>query len=217
MPFFSSGQNAMKIAIVTLDGFNELDSFVALSILNRAKADGVCAEITGTGETVTSMNGVTVTVQQPLSFVAKADAVLFGSGIHTRDQINTPELMAKLSLDPSRQLIGAQCSGVLFLHRLGILPATITTDTKTRPVLARTDAVIEDRPLVAQGNIVTSGGCLSSSYLAGWMLAKHVGIDKAISILEYVAPVGQKSQFAKQARDIISKQLDIPAKRPLYC
>jgi len=30
----------MKIAIVTLEGFNELDSFVALAILNRAKADG---------------------------------------------------------------------------------------------------------------------------------------------------------------------------------
>ena len=41
--------------------------------------------------------------------------------------------------------------------------------------------------------------------------------DKAMSILEYVAPVGQKSQFTKQARDIIVPQLDVPAKRPLYC
>ncbi|MBX2831847.1 MAG: DJ-1/PfpI family protein [Rhodospirillales bacterium] len=207
----------MKIAIVTLDGFNELDSFVALSILNRAKADGVCAEITSPSQTVTSMNGVTVTAQQPLSFVKDADAVLFGSGIHTRDHIDDTAITNELSLDPARQLIGAQCSGVLFLYRLGLLPATITTDTKTRPMLARTDAVIEDRPLVAQGNIITSGGCLSSSYLAGWFLAKAVGLDKAMSILETVAPVGQKSQFGKQARDIIGKQLDIPAKRPLYC
>ncbi|MEQ8390330.1 MAG: DJ-1/PfpI family protein [Thalassospira sp.] len=207
----------MKIAIVTLDGFNELDSFVALSILNRAKADGICAEITAPGETVTSMNGVTVTAQKPLSFVKDADAVILGSGIHTRDHINDTAITRELLLDPERQLIGAQCSGVLFLYRLGLLPATITTDTKTRPILARTDAIIEDRPLVAQGNIVTSGGCLSSSYLAGWFLAKAVGLDKAMSILETVAPVGQRSQFGKQAREIISKQLDIPAKRPLYC
>ncbi|WP_430474156.1 DJ-1/PfpI family protein [Thalassospira lucentensis] len=207
----------MKIAIVTLDGFNELDSFVALSILNRAKADGICAEITAPGETVTSMNGVTVTAQKPLSFVKDADAVLLGSGIHTRDHINDTAITRELLLDPERQLIGAQCSGVLFLYRLGLLPATITTDTKTRPTLARTDAIIEDRPLVAQGNIVTSGGCLSSSYLAGWFLAKAVGLDKAMSILETVAPVGQRSQFGKQAREIISKQLDVPAKRPLYC
>ena len=207
----------MKIAIVTLDGFNELDSFIALSILNRAKADGVCAEITSPSETVTSMNGVTVTAQKPLSFVKDADAVLLGSGIHTRDHIDDAAIISELSLDPTRQLIGAQCSGVLFLYRLGLLPATITTNTKTRPMLARTNAVIEDRPLVAQGNIITSGGCLSSSYLAGWLLAKAVGLDKAISILETVAPVGQKSQFSKQAREIIGKQLDIPAKRPLYC
>ena len=64
----------MKIAIVTLEGFNELDSFVALAILNRAKADGVHAEIVGTGDTVTSMNGVSVSVQRPLSFAQEADA-----------------------------------------------------------------------------------------------------------------------------------------------
>jgi len=207
----------MKIAIVTLEGFNELDSFVALSILNRAKGDGVHAEIVGAGKTVTSMNGVCVSVQKPLSFAQDADAVLLGSGIYSRDHINDPEIMKHLSLDPSRQLIGAQCSGVLFLYRMGLLPATVTTDNKTRPLIARTDAVIEDRPLVAQGNIVTSGGCLSSSYLAGWFLAKAVGLEKAISILETVAPVGQQSQFAKQAREIIGKQLDVPAKRTLYC
>jgi transcriptional regulator GlxA family with amidase domain len=207
----------MKIAIVTLDGFNEIDSFVALSILNRAKADGVIAEITAPTDTVTSMNGVCVSAQKPLSFAKDADAVLIGSGIHTRDHINDPDIIKHLSLDPSRQLIGAQCSGVLFLHRLGLLPATVTTDTKTRALLARTDAVIEDRPLVAQGNIVTSGGCLSSSYLAGWFLAKAIGIEKAMTILQTVAPISQHSQFAKQARDIIGKQLDVPAKRPLYC
>ncbi|PTC00613.1 AraC family transcriptional regulator, partial [Thalassospira xiamenensis] len=156
-------------------------------------------------------------VMSDFDFTATADVVLFGSGIHTRDHINDPDLMAQIHLDPSRQMIGAQCSGVLFLHKLGLLPATITTDTKTRSLLARTDTVLEDRPLVAQGNIVTSGGCLSSHYLAGWVLARALGTDKAMAILEYVAPVGQKSHFAKQARDIIVPQLDVPAKRPLYC
>ena len=207
----------MQIAIVTLDGFNELDSFVALSILNRAKADGVCAEITSIGTSVTSMNGVEVKTQQPLSFCTKADVVLFGSGIHTLDHIGNADLMAQFDLDPSRQMIGAQCSGAMFLHKLGLLPAIATTDSKTRPYLARTNTVLEDRPLVAQGNIVTSGGCLSSQYLAGWVLARKFGIDKALAILEYVAPVGQKSLFGKQARDVITPQLDVPAKRALYC
>ena len=35
----------MRIAIVTFDGFNELDSFVALGLLNRLSAQGWKAEI----------------------------------------------------------------------------------------------------------------------------------------------------------------------------
>ncbi|AUG54129.1 DJ-1/PfpI family protein [Thalassospira marina] len=207
----------MKIAIVTLDGFNEIDSFVALSILGRVKADGWSVQLASPQKTVTSMNGVEVTAQQPLSYANDADVVLFGSGTRTREHIDNPALIDELSLDPARQLIGAQCSGVLFLHRLGILPATATTDAKTRPLLAATGCLVEDKPLVAQGNIITSGGCLSSQYLAGWVIARALGLDHALGILEYVAPSGQKSSFAKTAAEIIRPQLNVPAQPALYC
>ena len=36
----------MQVAIVTFDGFNELDSFVALGLLNRLSALGWKAQIT---------------------------------------------------------------------------------------------------------------------------------------------------------------------------
>ena len=49
----------MQIAILPFDGFNEQDSFVALSLLNRVK--GWRAMICAPGETVTSMNGGMVT------------------------------------------------------------------------------------------------------------------------------------------------------------
>ena len=38
-----------RVAIVTFDGFNELDSFIALGLLNRPAAQGWTAEITGPG------------------------------------------------------------------------------------------------------------------------------------------------------------------------
>jgi len=207
----------MKIAIVTLDGFNEIDSFVALSILGRVKADGWSVQITSPEKSVTSMNGVTVTAQQSLSFANDADVVLFGSGTRTRDHIDDADLISQFALDPARQLIGAQCSGALFLHRLGILPATATTDAKTRPLLAKTGCLVEDKPLIAQGNIVTSGGCLSSQYLAGWVIARALGLEQALTILEYVSPSGQKSTFVKAASDIIKPQLNVPTQPALYC
>ena len=74
----------MRIAIVTFDGFNELDSFIAFGLLNRLSAQGWKAEIASPSTNVTSMNGVRIQAQQPLEFANEADIVLFGSGIYTR-------------------------------------------------------------------------------------------------------------------------------------
>ena len=73
----------MNIAILTFDGFNELDSFIALGILNRMKGSGWNIQITCPTDEVTSMNGLKVKAQQPLEFANMADVVLFGSGIYT--------------------------------------------------------------------------------------------------------------------------------------
>ena len=58
----------MKIAILTFEGFNELDSFIALGILNRMRSKGWSAEITSPLPHITSMNGVKIQAQQPLKF-----------------------------------------------------------------------------------------------------------------------------------------------------
>ncbi len=108
----------MRIAIVTLDGFNELDSFIALGMLNRLRALGWRAEIAGSAPQLTSMNGVGISSQQPLEFANEAEVVLFGSGIKTREVAADAATLSRLKLDPTRQLIGAQCSGTLLMARL---------------------------------------------------------------------------------------------------
>ncbi|MEO6032589.1 MAG: hypothetical protein ABIP61_11920 [Burkholderiaceae bacterium] len=99
----------MRIAILTFDGFDELDSFIALGLLNRLKPQGWSAQITSPSSHVTSMNGLTVQAQQPLAFANEADAVLFGSGLYTRAQADGSTsghtLLDRLQLDPLRQLI----------------------------------------------------------------------------------------------------------------
>ncbi len=45
----------MHIAILTFDGFNELDSLIALGILNRIKQPGWQVSLASPSETVTSM------------------------------------------------------------------------------------------------------------------------------------------------------------------
>lgn len=204
----------MRIAVLTLDGFNELDSFVAAAILNRLKAKGWTAQITSPTETVTSMNGVVVQRQQPLAFAAEADAVIIGSGIKTRDYAADADFLSRIKLDPARQLIGAQCSGTLLLAKLGLvgsLPAC--TDLTTKPWVIEAGVEVIDAPFVAHGNVATAGGCLSSQYLAAWMIARAAGLSEAQEAIRYVAPVGEKEGWVERATAVISPFLPDAAER----
>ena len=189
----------MQVAVVTFDGFNELDSFIASGLINRARAQGVTAYITTPAPVVTSMNGVEVTGQRPLDFVAEADVVLLGSGIKTRDVVADDRLLARLPLDPARQLIGSQCSGALVLAHLGLLAGRpACTDTITRPWLEECGVMVLDAPFHAEGAIATAGGCLASVYLAAWTLLHTVGEAAAWAVIEYAAPVGEKQEIVQR-------------------
>lgn len=198
----------MQIAILTLDGFNELDSFIAAGILNRMKPQGWAAHITCPTPEVTSMAGVTIQRQKPLEFLAEADAVLIGSGIKTRDYAADPAFLSRLTLDPSRQLIGAQCSGTLLLAKLGLigdLPAC--TDLTTKPWVIEAGVNVVDAPFVAHGNVATAGGCLASQYLAAWMIARLATVRDAEDAIHYVAPVGEKAEYVARAMAVVEPYL----------
>ena len=101
----------MRIAILTFDGFNDLDSLIALGILNRVKKPDWRVTLSCPTPCVTSMNGVTLNAQSTLADACAADAVIVGSGIRTREIANAPMLMVSLKPDPTLQLIGAQGHG----------------------------------------------------------------------------------------------------------
>ena len=202
----------MHIAILTFDGFNELDSLIALGILNRVKKPDWRVSLSCPTETVTSMNGVTLHAQSTLAQACEADAVLFGSGMKTRDIANDAHTMAQLKLDPTRQLIGAQCSGTLLLAKLGLLnkiPAC--TDLLTKPWVQEAGVDVLNQPFYAAGNVATAGGCLSSQYLAAWVIARLEGLEAAKSAMHYVAPVGEKELYVDRAMANISPYLPVTA------
>ena len=104
-----------------------------------------------------------------------------------------PRCCRRSSSIPSRQLIGAQCSGTLVLAKLGLigdLPAC--TDLTTKPWVIEAGVRVLDAPFVAHGNVATAGGCLSSQYLAAWMIARGGSIEDMQAAIHYVAPVGEK-------------------------
>ena len=190
----------MQVAVVTFDGFNELDSFIASALINRCRNDGLEAFITTPTRMVTSMNGVEVAGQRPMEFVTEAEVVLIGSGVKTRDVVADDRLLSLLPLDPSRQLIGAQCSGALVLARLGLLDGMpACTDLKSRPFVEACDITVLDAPFHAERNIATAGGCLASQYLATWVITRMLGEDRARDVMAYVAPVGEQQEAVERA------------------
>ena len=194
----------MRISILTFDAFNDLDSLVAFGMLNRIALLGDTdwqVHIASPTPRVTSMNGLTIDAHEDLSQLAKADAVLIGSGMKTREVANTPALMEQLRvLNPARQLLAAQCSGTFLLSRLGLLGrAPACTDLTSKPWVVESGVDVVPRAFAAHGNVATAGGCLASQYLVAWLIARLKGLDAAREVLHYFAPVGEKQAFIDRA------------------
>ena len=198
----------MLISILTFQGFNELDSLIAYGILNRIKKPDWKVNICCPEDSVTSMNGATVLAQTKLEDIPNSDVVIVGSGLLTRDIVQNSAILDRIKLDPTKQLIAAQCSGTLILAKLGLLgkiPAC--TDLITKPWVQEAGIDVLNQPFFAEGNIATAGGCMASQYLAAWIIAKTEGVQAAREALHYVAPVGEKELYVDRAMSNIEPYL----------
>lgn len=193
----------MHIAILTFDAFNDLDSLVAYAMLKRIALLGDAdwqVRIASPTPRVTSMNGLTIDAHEDLSRVGDADAVLIGSGMKTREVAANPAIMGQLRLNPSRQLLAAQCSGTYLLGQLGVLQGVpACTDLTSKPWVVASGVDVVNQPFVAQGNVATAGGCMAAPYLVTWLIARLTGIDAAREVMYYFAPVGEKATYVERA------------------
>ncbi|WP_328452357.1 DJ-1/PfpI family protein [Amycolatopsis sp. NBC_00438] len=198
----------MHIAILTFDGYNELDSLIALGVLNRVT--GMRVSIASPAPRMTSMNGVTIDAMIGLEEACTADAVIVGSGVRTREVVEDPAIMSTLArLDPARQLLAAQCSGTLVLAKLGLLAGMpACTDLTTKPWVLAAGVEVLNQPFFARGDLATAGGCLASTYLATWIITRLQGLDAAEHAMHYVAPVGEKDDYVERALRNVTPYLE---------
>ena len=102
------------------------------------------------------------------------------------------------------------------LKRLGLVENTpICTDLGTRPWLVESGAQVLDRAFFSKDNIATAGGCLSSQYLAAWVIYRSLGRQAAEEALSYVAPIGEERSLVERVFAVIeadARSIDIPNK-----
>ncbi|UUZ69610.1 DJ-1/PfpI family protein [Polaromonas sp. P2-4] len=201
----------MHIAILTFDGFNELDSLIAYGMLSRISLLGDAdwkVSIASPTARVTSMNGLTIDAHVGLKEANQADAVLIGSGMKTREVANDPSILGQLQLNPQSQLIAAQCSGTFLLAKLGLIGQTpACTDSSSKPRVQAAGVKILNQAFFANGNLATAGGCLSAQYISAWMIARLKGVEKAREVLHYFSPVGEKDEYVARALSHINANL----------
>ena len=200
----------MHIAILTFDGFNELDSLIAYGMLSRISLLGDPdwkVSIASPTEKVTSMNGLSIDAHIDIKQASDADAVVIGSGMKTREVANNASILDQLKLNPSKQLIAAQCSGTFLLAKLGLIgemPAC--TDTTSKPWMQAAGVDILNQAFYSSGNLATAGGCLSAQYISAWLIARLKSTQHAQEVLHYFAPVGEKEMYVSRAMSHISTQ-----------
>jgi transcriptional regulator GlxA family with amidase domain len=158
----------VHIAILTFEGYNELDSLIALGVLNRVKKPDWRVSIATPAPRVRSMNGVVIESMASLEEACAADVVVVGSGMQTREVVGDPAIMGQLGqLDPSRQLLAGQCSGTLVLAKLGLLDGVpACTDLVSKPWVVAAGVEVLNQPFFAKGNVATAGGRLASRGVA---------------------------------------------------
>lgn len=187
----------MKVAMLAYDGFTDVDLFLPWDLFNRIQDPDYVnykgpwsVRICSDKAEITSNTGITFRPHGSLEELSTADAVFIVSGPGSRAKLASKEFMSRLKLDPSKQVIGAIDSGVLFLAKLGLLDGlTATTYPGVFPELEAMGIKTEHKPLIIHGNVASAGGCLSTQDLAGWILTRLMGKEMSDAMLGMIAKV----------------------------
>ncbi len=189
----------MQISLIAFDDFTDIDLFLLWDLMNRVDRPNWEVKILGDQRTHRSTTGLEVTTDGMVEEARSADIVLFGSGLGSRAKVKDGAYLSRLAVDPSRQLIGSQCSGALILAKLGLLgDGPATTHPYAKAELSGLGVHVVDAPLVSLGNVATAGGCLSGVYLAAWALEKALGAGAWRRYIPAVFPAGEQEEFDKR-------------------
>lgn len=186
------------LAIVTFDGFTDIDVFLHWDLLNRPRLElsEPVAEwqvrLLGTALRHRSRAGLEIEMHGSIEEARDADAVIHTSGPATRRLVEDRSYLDRLALDPARQLVASQCSGALILGAAGLLKGkTATTVPGAAAQLEGYGARVVAEAFVAHERIATAASCLAGVALDRWLITKLAGREVAEACIASASPIGR--------------------------
>lgn len=118
----------------------------------------------------------------------------------TRVLMKDAGYLKTLALDPSRQLVGSQCSGALVLAASGLLTGRKATTYPTAVDQLRefgAEPIEEPFVLHDDANIATAAGCLAGTELSRWILTRLINARVAEKCITSASAIGNGLDFPK--------------------
>lgn len=147
----------MRVMIPLANGFDEIEAFTVVDVLRRAK---IKIDTIGViGSVIQSKNGVKVIVDRTLNQIKPEDydAIILPGGSPGYQNLGRSAKLMEILKTFNRQnkLIGAICGAPTILAKEGLL------DDKKATVYPGREKMLpypRDRPVVVDGNVITSQG-----------------------------------------------------------
>ena len=144
----------MKALIILAEGFEDIEAFAVIDVLDRAGIEVVKAGLTS--KIVTSAHGVRVMADCLLSAVAPADILILPGGPGYRNLLNSAAVIKTVrQFNGEGKMIAAICAAPVVLAEAGVL------NDKTAvvfPGLEKNIPRVRDAKVLASGNIITAKG-----------------------------------------------------------
>jgi 4-methyl-5(b-hydroxyethyl)-thiazole monophosphate biosynthesis len=174
-----------RVVVLLADGFEEIEAMAIIDILRRAEIDVVVAGLHD-GD-VKSARGVRVIPDTTIDTVKAEDfdMVVLPGGQPGADNLNADPRVRDLIRDfySKGKLTGAICAAPYVLANAGVLEGRHATSYPTyRDKLGNVS--YEERPVVEDGNVLTSRGPGTAMYFALSIVKRLCGDERAEKIKE---------------------------------
>jgi 4-methyl-5(b-hydroxyethyl)-thiazole monophosphate biosynthesis len=179
--FKLEGGIQMKVMVPFAEGFEEVEALTIVDVLRRAD---IQVDTVGViGSVINGAHGIRVMVDKRLSEVKQADydAIILPGGnpgyINLGRSGQLIEMVKKFN--SQNKLIGAICGAPSILAKEGLL------DNKRATIYPGNEKLLaypRDKPVVIDGNIITSQGPGTAMEFAIRIVEKLLGTDKALKL-----------------------------------